>query len=421
MATPADISEDWEEVNDDNFSVVSFPASEDGLDNPAKDHISDSPVLPPFRLKRAEIREPDLANDVEMAGMDLKDVVDPKLPPPVTSDGTPDVDLDPKFLHHVITSLIKLIVEILGLVNFRGNFVIFEGAAKIRNQLIILKGDLEKLAPIMQGYSKHRRPDGRSDHLKLDAGIYEWMASFQVKLVGLQDILQNREGKQASTSQQRWDGSDTKPYESLLMLFSTQLKSFLPTLQAEYEQFRACRSQPWVFDATLAPPTAARIDRPSVMLRTVLYALKDQISACIKEFEEHQKCGLWARKDGFALANSYRSISSSLGLMLSYHAFGGVDHSMAGGIPYVEFCRLNPDSIRSYNLQLKEVLERLYVERYRVMSIRYMNDPDGLLDQIEADRNSNIDTLRTIEEALSSIFRVRKPYGLGGDVWHGWK
>ncbi|KAI1079019.1 hypothetical protein F5B20DRAFT_189907 [Whalleya microplaca] len=426
MAPAANISEDWEEV-DDNYSVVSLPASEDGehgLDSPAQSHASDSPVRLPLRPKPVEPIGPKFIhdgydNDVETFGRDLKDVQEP-----ARSQGTLneilDVDLDPGFLHQIITSLIKLVVEIIGVVNFRGNFDVFEGAAKIRAQLEVLKTHLKNLAPIMEGYSKHWKPEGSGDRLPIDPGIYEWMASFRVELLGLQAILQNQLGKQASTSNQKWDSLDTKYYQTALMEFSSQMESFLPILQADYDEFHTSKLKFLSLDDTPAPPSqerGKRLQKSCSMhmppgsdvfhLRRELYALKDQLSACISEFTKQQKSSLLTSSDWVPLVHSYRNILTSLGLMLSNHPSDWIDYSTAGGLTYAEFCRLNPDTIRSLNLQLKETADRLYVERNRVQSIRYMSHPDDFLSHEPSANETDMNTLRATEEVLVSILRIR--------------
>lgn len=151
-------------------------------------------------------------------------------------------------------------------------------------------------------------------------------------------------------------------------------------------------------------------------LRHELYDLKDQVTTCVTELEFHrqQKTDQGVTVDFSLLTgieSSYRFIKSSLDVILSNHASDWIDNSLDGGLTYAEFCRLSPDTIRSLHLQLKDTVKNVSNELFRARSLRYMNDPDNILDQDStvSFNNALLNELYSMEEELVSIFRLRKP------------
>lgn len=83
---------------------------------------------------------------------------------------------------------------------------------------------------------------------------------------------------------------------------------------------------------------------------------------------------------------------------------------MNGGLAYAEFCRLSPDTIRTLEARLGDALGAVHLARCKTKTMRYLNDPDNLLDQ---DPGWTLDdTLQAefyaIEETLRSILRLPK-------------
>lgn len=151
-------------------------------------------------------------------------------------------------------------------------------------------------------------------------------------------------------------------------------------------------------------------------LRHELYDLKDQVTSCVTELELHrqQKTDQGAAADFSLLTgieSSYRFIKSSLDVILSNHASDWIDNSMDGGLTYAEFCSLSPDTIRSLQLQLKYTIQNVSSELSRARSLRYMNDPDNLLEQDSTAllNDELLNELYSMEEMLVSMFRLRKP------------
>lgn len=151
-------------------------------------------------------------------------------------------------------------------------------------------------------------------------------------------------------------------------------------------------------------------------LRHELYDLKDQVTSCVTELELHrqQKTDQGAAADFSLLTgieSSYRFIKSSLDVILSNHASDWIDNSMDGRLTYAEFCSLSPDTIRSLQLQLKYTIQNVSSELSRARSLRYMNDPDNLLEQDSTAllNDELLNELYSMEEMLVSMFRLRKP------------
>ncbi|KAI1636488.1 hypothetical protein F4809DRAFT_609040 [Biscogniauxia mediterranea] len=442
-ATASSISDDWQEVESDAFSVVSLPTSEDGplsasrgpTESPANSHGSESLLRLPLRPKYPDPAGPrpdsdsesesdnstERDDDVERYGMDTKDVESQHSAEFHLNDIL-DTDIDPNFFYQVTTSLVKLITEIVGTIDFKhGSDTTPVDTGKIKIQCDTLKDRLRCLEPIFQGYSKHWKSEGSTIDIPIDPGLYEWMNGLRVELLGLQSVLQAWMTTGTSTSSQPWDSSTAKHYSDVLTDFSTQIDAFLPLLQADYDDFHTANLP--VLSAYSSEPTttmktnAAPHMPPGLtltLLRRELYALKDQISASLGEFEVPKKNAASGDTDVPAelmeVMNSYHTIKSSMDIMLSNHASDWIEYSLAGGLPYPEFCRLNTDTIRSLNLQLKELTDELNAEWNRVHSMRYLNDPDDLLqDEKPTFKKSLIDGLRTIEEVLQSLFQIQKP------------
>lgn len=429
--TAAEISDDWSEIDDDdNFSIVSLP-TDDGQSEPvATPSPADAAPVEPSRTITLPIRgprpedagPPPCYDDVPAA--DAKDT----LPATETAASTwsasssdrsvneiLDVDLDPTFLQKVASSLIKLIGEVLGTINFEGNFDQPQGAYGIRAQCYALRDHLKSLEPIMLGYSKHWDPDeANSVTLPLDPGLYEWMSNLRIELLGLQDILQRHMANNLGVGapDKRTTASRLDKYNDSLVEFATEIENFLPIIQEDFNEFHAANLPAEVTDSAASGAHHETLFGPGrdaavARLRRELYDLKDWVSTCRSEVRMYrQRQALAAEpQDLLDLSDSYQVIKSTLDSILTSNPSEWLDSSTAGGLTWPEFCRLNPDTVRSLTLQLREVGEKLTSHRNEVNAVRYTLLEDRALE-FGAD---DLATLQSVRDILSDLFRIRTP------------
>ena len=167
----------------------------------------------------------------------------------------------------------------------------------------------------------------------------------------------------------------------------------------------------------MSPRQGAQSANTVGYLRRELCELKDQVSACVDELGAYQRrraAAGDAREDlsvVAGIATAYRSIKFSLDTTLTNHfsewtpGGGARDHAaQGGGLTYAELCRLDPESIRSLYLGLKNIVDELAQDRNRVLSLRYMNDPDNLLDQEDTPLlgDARVEKLFAMEERIAS-------------------
>ncbi|KAI1131816.1 hypothetical protein F5Y10DRAFT_232615 [Nemania abortiva] len=429
----AGIPDDWEHVdNSDNFSVISLPTSEDdlidlGQDLPAIPELSASDALESPRshprqskgLTRNEPHPHDTGTDLEERRPGDRCVT--KTTGVVAKEGervNNNGDLDA--VHELTNSLAVLVSEILA--NGFPPGLTTHISDGIKTACATLSSHINRLQGILHGYAQHRRLGSRL--AELPVGLDAWMESLKVALLRLKDTL-NSPGTDNSSLASR--AYRLRSYLANLKAFSIQMDGLMAVIQIDYEEFHTLhmpmlsspsspedsrtssgRRHPRSFGHT------ASGNRDLVRLRRELYVLKDQIVACLGEIQSCEHHGISngsdQRKIMTTLTLSYRKTKESLELMLSNHGGDWIDHSIAGGLTYPEFCRLNPDTIRSLILQLKEVTDDMFLERSRAQTLRYKNSPKNLsrnegLIMISPDI---INTLRTLEEVIVGILQIRK-------------
>ncbi|RYP54000.1 hypothetical protein DL768_001150 [Monosporascus sp. mg162] len=364
MAPPASISEDWEELVDDAFSVISVSTSDDFNDNcqsssneclipgsAPENHTVGECSLPgrginslPIRAKPPGVTAPDINRDggkapdeniqddeVERQGMDMKDVTEPEESSNQSLYKGLDWDnVDPTFLLKIDTSLIKLITQITDLLDFKGNFNPPKGAPDVKYRCEKLLRYLQQLSPILEGYSKHWDPKHATGNIPLDPGLKSWMLKLRIELLSLEDKLQKDNSRQA-------------------------------------------------------------------MLTRVAHGLRSRVpdmSECDKPLD----------------ASNYVEILATFSAQME--GFMPILETLNGGLTYAEFCELNPDIIRSLNLRLKEITDDLFLESRKVQSLRDMDKPDNAEDQdktqTQAISELPLSQLYDMEEVLQSVFRLRR-------------
>lgn len=455
----APIPDDWEDVADDNLSIVSLPTSDEEADTDTDtdtkaaaktkheiqpEHAADPPsYVTSFTNSLATLsvaettelyakqQEKDVRSAPQVEAATEKHHM--KSHSPQTDDYNDeeshlgdglDVDMDPNFLHKVSTSTVKLISEILSIAHSGASYHGGEDTTNVRNDLEDLcerlRQHLNELTPIMEGYSKHWNPEMATVSLPIDPGLYDWMSDLKVELLGVQALLQNQMSSHSAESRSSTFVSDLVNYNESLERSCDQMTSFIPIMKVDYDDFHTANlpvaDEREISDARVSDyaEVGRRFSNPGrlsghAQLRREVYELKDQISACtegLKDVAERQPQS--AKRRFYQLKNSYDSIKATLDILLSNHASEWIDHGLAGGITFPEFYRLNPDTIRSLNVELKEVADNLKMERIRAQQWRYASDPDMMLEYEPEALETAIDTLKTIREVLEDVFRVNK-------------
>ncbi|TRX91397.1 hypothetical protein FHL15_007621 [Xylaria flabelliformis] len=132
-------------------------------------------------------------------------------------------------------------------------------------------------------------------------------------------------------------------------------------------------------------------------LRQELCALRDQIVACLGEIHSYEHHGIYdlcQRMKIIAFDRSFKNTKELLERRLASTLRGPTDHGVR---------QLNPDTISSLVLQLKEVTDVLFNERCKVQARRRR---DGRYEYEKLFISApNMDTLTVVDETLVSIFQ----------------
>lgn len=427
---PDSIADDWQDITDaatdDTYSFVSLSISEDSQDEDDCD-LSLSPRKAGVTTKSPTKSSPTWTSDKEgeeeglerlgdadNAGSNTENTALPEsaLSSAASINQILDADWNPSYLLKVTTSLGKLISEIMGAISFHGNFAPLEETKELRGECGKVRDALKTLEPMVEGYSKHWDTHQTSD-LPLDPGLYEWMSNLRIELMGLQQLLQRHmdEARSATHADDAYLG--IAKYQSSLVESNAAISGFLPILQADYDEFHAANLH---VTPTNGSPAAGQYethwgpgnDASVSRLRRELYDLKDEIDSCQSQFYlliQRQVVTLDPNATQ-SLATSYGLIKASLGRMLSNHASEWLDYSMAGGITYHEFCQLNPDTIRSLILQLRDVHNNLDNKLRAVKSAHRVDNSESPLSVLHLEE-SDVDTLQALEEVLCSLLRIK--------------
>ncbi|KAI1114491.1 hypothetical protein F5Y14DRAFT_170990 [Nemania sp. NC0429] len=438
-ATARDISEDWEHIDDgDTFSVISLPTSEDGSLDPTQEppaipesSSSSGDLIPAsLRPQSEDSAQSQVSRLPETSRGSQASVIQPvktcvtNMPDVVKSETTraesrernsKDSDFD--CLAETASSLLEQIPVILSDMGLKVNsrYVVGEFSANCEK----IRLHLGNLVAILHGYAKHERSSGRVAVLPL--GVSDWLDRLKLELLAVQSALR------IPTLQGHGSVAvSVSGYLKKLKGFSSQMDGLMAVIQSDYNDFHALHL-PVVLASDDDVPSSSRAGHGHPLghitsgnhslahLRRELYALKDQIAACLGEIHCYEHHGISnirdQRKTMASLTAGYKKTKDSLEMMLSNHGGDWIDYSIAGGLTYPEFCRLNPDTIRSLILQLKEVTDDLFIERCRVQSNRCRNNTSAVAVSSVQElvfSEATMNTLRTIEEVLVSILQVRK-------------
>lgn len=206
-ATAGDISEDWEHVDDeDNFSVISLPTSEDDFLNPARSRPaiarSSSPsnaLVPPSAqpqsgsLEQSRVsRLPGTTRSFTTTGKhplatcvtSTPHVVKSKTPQAKSRDRfSSDSDFDA--LAETASFSLNLIPEILS--GLGSKVQSLHLACEFRATCDRVHLHLGNLQGILHGYAKHQRRSGRIACLPV--GLSEWLESLKLELLAIQAMF----------------------------------------------------------------------------------------------------------------------------------------------------------------------------------------------------------------------------------------
>ncbi|KAI0513031.1 hypothetical protein F5B22DRAFT_613158 [Xylaria bambusicola] len=405
----ADISDDWEHVaDDDNYSVISLPTSEDLAINSSQHRqvpvVSDSPLTIPSQPQSEHptqsdphpcdaITEPHPTDDaVERCGMDLKDVIDESDSPPVLS-------------RRLITDKIELMVilsKIGSLSTIIGPMCTRHGNAC--SLFATIFADLARLDHIVRIYIKHCRAGMKP--VVFPYRLFDWIDKINHQALKYAASLSKRE-----KSSQPMDSKCFIEVTSLSFEFDTSL---MPAVESDYKAFKIHLAQ-----ASADPkrttngksrdgiPRIAATNNLTHLFRELQH-LRDQIVVCLGEIQSGAFYGIFRpfqRLDINGLTDSYKSAKEVLDRMLETP----IDSSREDGPTYSEFHRMNIDAVRSINLQLAEISDDLCRERSSSsLYLRYRNDPDDMLDNGQQFiKDYTMDALREAERLLHSILKDR--------------
>ncbi|KAI1324801.1 hypothetical protein F5Y16DRAFT_423535 [Xylariaceae sp. FL0255] len=433
MAVPvANLSEDdWQHIDDDDYSVVSLPTSEIDLINTtrceaesvltnASNHAAvphTSPDAGQNDHTQDDTHTDEEYEGVEKYGMDKADVVethDSLSPLKKILDSKPN----PSFLSDLADSLRELVEDIiLAITSLGQRHGPIDCVMKIQSECRALLVNLKQLESILKSYRQSWTPEDQNT-LPIDPGLTTWMSRLKLELVSLQTKIKSTDPDRPLSLVSTWV-LRMEAYLEALTTFSSQLKVFLP--YSDLAEFYtagmpvlSASDDHGTASSSSRAPTRHNTNLPPgnnlAHLRRELYALKDQIWSYIREVESYTELG-FSHPPEASRTLCFQHIKRSLDVMLSNHASDWIDYNISGGlITYPEFCQLNPDTIRSLILQLKEATDDVMLARSAASSYRYFNDPDDRLENCGdqfAVKQSTWDVVATIEELLRSILRIR--------------
>ncbi|KXJ91580.1 hypothetical protein Micbo1qcDRAFT_163355 [Microdochium bolleyi] len=327
------------------------------------------------------------------------------------SEHIEDDRIAPSFLHNSITSSIKLIDGILELSSAGFRLGNLEQLPNLTAQCVKLKSQLASLAPIAKGYTMHWLPErsngGRS--LPLDPGLHDWLSRLREALLAAEQRLIEALGDRDSAEADMDADEDVERHTEMLTDLWAQMDEFLPIIEADFDEFhtaamtfqslvdsddtqRTSRTHPpsdppcfTTLPTTRRHETTHRQSRPGpndviFQLRRELYALKDQIVATTEELAQFQTSRTSPPTAGTATADvshasspiavsvtdittSFSTLKAALERILSNNPSDWLDYSITGGLTYIEFARIRPDTVAALRAELQKVTGDVFLER----------------------------------------------------------
>ncbi|KAI1279475.1 hypothetical protein F5Y07DRAFT_44050 [Xylaria sp. FL0933] len=407
--TDASISDGWEKVDeDDNLSIISLPDSEDGTADLSQ-ALQAMAVQAPKHAVHASAESPsesptpvDIRPDVqvmvctlteqavERCGMDTADVVEPDTPQ-APSEDLITKESDFQALLTMTVSMKSIMTALLKLPPHR-----FDQRAK----------------PFVEAACRHLIFLERLLELAKPSTLSAGDKTFGIQFPGGFTHRLKWLHVEALSIKKHWEKLDSIERRNRLKRFSGLLDIFMNNIQRGYQRFVTSH----VADHTTPDKdTTAHVRRELHVVQDRITALLAEIDTCERDAGIDNSRG--QLKKTLTLSIGYKKTKDSLETILTYFQSYGthselkswIKHSMVSKLTFAGFCHLDIDAIRSVSLQVSEAREQLYVERRRVQTLRYTNDPDGVFQGEKMIISDS--TLRKLIEAkvlLTSLLRLRK-------------
>ncbi|KAK4159448.1 hypothetical protein QBC43DRAFT_327287 [Cladorrhinum sp. PSN259] len=364
MASRQTISEDWQDVADDNLSVISLESSR------------------PLTPKPHDEREPEMKPE--------NPFTDPPFPDEFNADEMAEAfddddtrNIDPQFLLTTLESLADILEDTICLEetnivytsNGRSPFAVCK---RIREQV-------RELAPILSGYAKAMSLGSSADDIPLDPQLEGWLSSVRVKVLSLQVEAHNSLGRHSLGYKHEFERilQDLEEHED-------KMEEFLPIWQVYFNEFQTQGmnlpiapavvpgpSDPYTTSRLLlgsaptgipsptwhCPTTTSRSQsRPELTakvpnLKKELYNLKDTISQVIERLHDTTSQGSEEQTSSSILTISTRldNLHQTITIMNSNNGSEWIDSSLSGGMTHAEFRALDIYNIIFLKNQLREV------------------------------------------------------------------
>ncbi|KAJ1327479.1 hypothetical protein MN608_06806 [Microdochium nivale] len=278
--------DEWQEIDADTFSVVSFSTEVEGQDEDDGFEAQElegrpsvcgtSTTLVPLRPRQADTSTHQSDDLVGFDNDNNKDdgeddnaavtQVDPSRPKrhsaqevvPDWAAASPSADQDaelnvsasgstqvadtstcPAFLHKFITANIRLINSILALSSGHTRLKGLDQLPNLAAWCESLKVQLTSLAPIANGYAMHWQPERNSggSPLPLDPGLHDWLSRLRAASLSIEMRLRQALGGSQYDSPQVVTDADVEEYVGVLTDLWAQMAAFLPIIEADFDEF----------------------------------------------------------------------------------------------------------------------------------------------------------------------------------------
>lgn len=282
MPRRTSISEGWEEVSDDDFSVISAPGTDDeaealshseaGISKPTRRPSPHPKTTAPIPISRPPALDgaavecpPAISNPTGLPSVAPLD--HPFLPTDRTSGKTDKnndtsetrgeddpsnpfnaeeyqyesddaveelldshPDPDPAFFLRVLRSLSEIITETN---QSSKELMPFSGLShRVSSVCGLLSMQVDELIPIVSNYSRLWSVASRD--IPLDPNLHGWMSGVRVKLLGLQAEMQRHARAEVPAA----DTVALQEYHAALSEYQSQMQDFLPIMQVDYNEFQ---------------------------------------------------------------------------------------------------------------------------------------------------------------------------------------